>query len=196
MAGNETCAAHACGREVWAGYGKTPVVQTARLDLVAADATFTEAEIEGPARLSTLLHARVGSGWPPPDLAEVLPLFLGMLCDDPGLCGWLHWYGVFREPEPVLAASGGFRDGPDESGMVEIGYSMEPAFRGMGIASEMVRGIAGWAFAQRIEAETAIDNTGSLGVLRRCGFHECGPGGEAGNARYVLVPGDMETVCR
>ncbi len=129
----------------------------------------------------------------------MLPLFLGMLRDAPGLCGWLHWYGMLREPEPVLVASGGFRGAPDESGMVEIGYSVEPGFRRMGIASEMVRGLAGWAFAQagvlRIEAETAMDNSGSLGVLRRCGFHEYGPGGEAETATVFSRACDGRVKC-
>jgi RimJ/RimL family protein N-acetyltransferase len=166
-------------------------IQTDRLDLIAADATLTEAGIEGSEKLSVLLHAQVDAGWPPDDLAEVLPLFLEMLRNDPNRFGWLHWYGILRQPEPVLVGSGGFRGIPDKAGKVEIGYSVNPEFRQRGIASEMVCALSRWAFGQPgvlcIEAETSSDNTGSLGVLHGCGFREFGPGAEAGHIRFILV---------
>jgi aminoglycoside 6'-N-acetyltransferase len=59
----------------------------------------------------------------------------------------------------------------------EIGYTLEPAWWGRGLATEAVGAVIGWLFdtqgLRRIEAQTHPDNAGSIAVLCKLGFvHE------------------------
>ena len=86
-------------------------------------------------------------------------------------------------------ASGGFK-GPPQDGTVEIGYSVLPQFQGRGYATEMVRALIDWAFAQpgvlRIVAETTENNVASMRLLHRLGFAHTEPAVEPGHIRLVL----------
>jgi ribosomal-protein-alanine N-acetyltransferase len=163
-------------------------LRTARLELTASTLALSEAELEDRLEFARLLDAAIPAEWPPETAADALPLFLGWLREHPDWDGWLGWYAVrVRGSERVLVAGGGFLGAPDASGMVEMGYSVLPAFQGQGIASEMVAALAAWAFAQttvtRIEADTDRHNAGSWAVLARAGFVEIGDGRESGAAR-------------
>jgi len=50
----------------------TPVIRTARLKLVAADARLARAAVAGSGVLEEVLDAKVPGSWPPPDLADAL----------------------------------------------------------------------------------------------------------------------------
>ncbi|HWZ86188.1 MAG TPA: GNAT family N-acetyltransferase [Thermoanaerobaculia bacterium] len=163
-------------------------LRTDRLELTAATLALSEAELEDRAAFARILGAAVPAEWPPETAADALPLFLGWLREHPDWEGWLGWYAVRVDgSERVLVAGGGFLGAPDASGMVEMGYSVLPAFQGRGIATEMVTALAAWAFAQpavtRIEADTDRRNAGSWALLARAGFVEIGDGREPGAAR-------------
>jgi RimJ/RimL family protein N-acetyltransferase len=54
-----------------------------------------------------------------------------------------------------------------------IGYSMEPGFRGRGVATRAVRLLSAWAFeigVRRLVAGTMVDNVASQRVLEKAGF--------------------------
>lgn len=170
-------------------------IHTERLDLIAADAVLAESEISDCAAFSQRLGARIPEAWPPVTLADALPFFLGLLRDQPELQGWLTWYGVLRDDTgPVLAGGIGFKGGPDERGMVEIGYSVIPGFQRRGIATEMARAMTAWAFTHAavacIEADVLPDNTASIRVLTACGFMPAGPGLEPEHIRFRLTRND------
>ena len=163
-------------------------LRTARLELTAATIPLSEAELADRSEFARLLGANVPADWPPESAADALPVFLGWLREHPEWDGWLGWYGVRVEgTDRVLAASGGFLGAPDGDGMVEMGYSVLPAFQRQGLAGEMVAALASWAFAhpevRRIEADTDRGNAGSWALLRRAGFVEIGAGREPGAAR-------------
>jgi RimJ/RimL family protein N-acetyltransferase len=71
----------------------------------------------------------------------------------------------------------GFHGPPDETGRVEIGYRVEPAYRRRGIASACVRALLAWAEAQgihRFRASVAPGNVPSLTIITGLGFHQVG----------------------
>ena len=80
----------------------------------------------------------------------------------------------------VLVATGqvvgeaGWKGGPDGSGEVEIGYGLAGPQRGLGLGTELVALITGWAFAQpgvrQVVAEVLVGNVPSLRALERNGF--------------------------
>ena len=57
---------------------------------------------------------------------------------------------------------------------VELGYAIGPEARGRGIATEALRRLTDWAFAElgamRIELLISVDNEASKVVARRCGY--------------------------
>jgi ribosomal-protein-alanine N-acetyltransferase len=67
-----------------------------------------------------------------------------------------------------------FHAGPDQHGMVEIGYTLLPAARGRGYAIEAVRAAFDWATrvhgVRRFRASVAPDNERSLNLIGKLGF--------------------------
>jgi ribosomal-protein-alanine N-acetyltransferase len=176
------------------------MIVTDRMRLVPATVALARAELTDRAEFARLLSATVPDEWPPEILADALPLFLEWIEAAPDRVGWYVWYAMMRAPREAsdipagdvgdsLIASAGFK-GPPQDGMVEIGYSVLPRFQGHGYATEMVRALIDWTFAQpgvtRIIAETTEDNAPSMRLLKRQGFTNAGPAVEPGHIRLVL----------
>ena len=176
------------------------MIVTARMRLVPASVALARAELTDRAEFARLLSATVPEEWPPEILADALPLFLEWIEAAPERAGWYVWYAIMRTPREahdmlasdvgdILIASGGFK-GPPQEGTVEIGYSVLPRFQGHGYATEMVRALIDWAFAQpgvaRIVAETTEENTPSVRLLHRLGFVRKEPAVEPGHTRFLL----------
>ncbi len=160
-----------------------------RLRLLAATADSVRAELNDAARLAEIIGARVPADWPPEMLRDALPLFLKWHEEHPDWSGWLCWYAVcVDEAGPTLCGSVGFKGPPDASGMVEIGYSMLPAYQRRGLAAEMVEKLVQWACAQPavrcVEAETTTDNRASVRLLEHKGFRLMKMDNATGSVRY------------
>ena len=154
-------------------------LRTQRLTLIAADGAMARADAQS--KLATLLPATVPDAWPPEEFGDARDLFARTLEARPDLQGWLVWY-VVRTEDNVLIGSGGFRGKPDESGTVEVGYSLLEQFFGQGYATEAVGALIGHVFSnretRRIVAMIRRDNPASLRVLEKNGFVKIGPGDE------------------
>ena len=176
------------------------MIVTARMRLVPASVALARAELTNRVEFARLLSATVPDEWPPEILADALPVFLEWIEAAPDRVGWYVWYAMMRAPREasdmlagdvgdILIASGGFK-GPPQDGAVEIGYSVLSRFQGQGYATEMVRALIDWAFAQpsvaRIVAETTEENAPSTRLLKRQGFTNAGPAVEPGHTRLVL----------
>jgi RimJ/RimL family protein N-acetyltransferase len=114
---------------------------------------------------------------------------LAQLDETPGQ-GWSFWYLATREEPCELAGICGFKGRPDESGSVEIGYSILASYQRQGLATEAVQRLVGWAFmhlnVNEVCAETLPHLSQSIGVLEKNGFQRTGRGSEAGVIRYVI----------
>jgi RimJ/RimL family protein N-acetyltransferase len=62
--------------------------------------------------------------------------------------------------------------------MLEIGYRIEPGYRRRGYATEAVQALMAWASSahgiHRFRASVSPDNTPSLKLIHRFGFHQTG----------------------
>lgn len=176
------------------------MIVTARMRLVPASVALARAELTDRAEFARILSATVPDEWPPEILADALPIFLKWIEAAPDRVGWYVWYAMMRAPREasdmlacdvgdILMASAGFK-GPPQDDTIEIGYSVLPRFQGQGYATEMVRALIDWAFAQpgvaRIVAETTTENVASMRLLKRQGFKNAGPGVEPGRIQLVL----------
>lgn len=92
------------------------------------------------------------------------------------------------------------RPGP---GCAAIGYWLAPEARGRGVATQAVRLLARWAFAElgiaRLELTCGPDNEASRHLAERCGFTREGllrshvpfKGGRRDSLLYSLLPGEL-----
>jgi predicted CoA-binding protein/RimJ/RimL family protein N-acetyltransferase len=170
-------------------------IRTERLELKAATGAHLDAELESAARLGTLLSAQVPVGWPPGEYDRpAIEMFRARLAEGPEQAGWLVWYAIQRPGaghEAILVAAAGFLGPPDPTGAVEVGYSVLPAYQGLGYATEIVAALAAHALSQprvaRVIAHVQASNLPSVKVLERSGFTVVGPGREPGTIEYARV---------
>jgi [ribosomal protein S5]-alanine N-acetyltransferase len=152
-------------------------ISTPRLDLVPMTTPFLAACLVGEAAAARELGAAMPADWQ----AElpILSFFHARLHADPAALPWLARAIVLRE-ERVAIGHCGFHGPPGmphlqpyAPGGVELGYTVFPAFRGRGYATEAVRGLMGWAAARGVPwfvLSIAPDNAPSQAIARRLGF--------------------------
>ncbi len=85
------------------------------------------------------------------------------------------WYTSWEVVEPISheIIGGVCFKGPPEDGDVEIGYAIEPEFRGLGYGTEAVGEMIHWAFEQGVKtvyACTEDGNEASQKLLSKLGF--------------------------
>jgi RimJ/RimL family protein N-acetyltransferase len=96
---------------------------------------------------------------------------------DPASVAWVT--GVIRDERlRVAVGAAGFHGPPDASGMVEIGYRVDPAHRRRGYAraafEALLRRAAGEPGVRRVRVSIRPDNLPSLGLALRYGFVRIG----------------------
>jgi ribosomal-protein-alanine N-acetyltransferase len=95
---------------------------------------------------------------------------------DPSEAPWLLRVAVQRGTRQVIGRIG-FHSRPAPDGTVEVGYTVAPAYRRQGYATEMVRGLLGWGSSRgavRCLASVRPDNAASLAVIAGLGFVRIG----------------------
>ncbi|WP_143425100.1 GNAT family N-acetyltransferase [Geodermatophilus pulveris] len=127
-----------------------------------------EALLEGGDAFPRRFGHRVADGYL--EFPEALPAIVRALRDgvDPGW--WSHL--VIDPRTTTVIGHGGFK-GPPTDGSVEIGYSIAPAHRGRGHATEAAHhliDIAATRGVARVCAHTLAEENPSTAVLRRLGF--------------------------
>lgn len=152
-----------------------PLVQTARLDLRPLGAEAIEALLAGDAeRLRRLTGVHFRDLAPPPYMADALPVVRDRLRDHPAETPWWNWLVVDRDSEEAVG-SVAFGGPVNVEGAVLVGYAVYPEFEGRGYATEAVRAMVAWAFAQpgvrEVRALAPVWNTPALRVAENVGMH-------------------------
>lgn len=107
---------------------------------------------------------------------HVVHLRMEQLARDPEQEPWLLRAIVLRASGAAVGYVN-FHAPPDDRGMVEIGYQVQPAHRRRGYASEAADGMWQWAGrhgARILRASIAPTNQPSLAMIRKAGFDEVG----------------------
>jgi RimJ/RimL family protein N-acetyltransferase len=159
-----------------------------RLKLVALDARLLGLHARAPAAFFEALNVQSEASWPPELLeADATAHAEAALRDRPRETGWYYWAFIWPGPEggmDRLVGGGGFKGPPDNSGQVEIAYSMLVSFREQGLATEAVNLLVDWAFStgqvREVVAETLPHLIASQRVLEKAGFVETGQREEDG----------------
>lgn len=145
-------------------------------DIALVDATHDLlAAAENAERLSPLLNAAIADGWLV--FPEALAPTLGSYERDRGPRLWGTIFFLTATPR-TLIGWGGYVGEPDDDGIVEIGYSLAPGFRGRGFATAAARAMVARAFAdpsvKAVAAHTLAEENASTSVLKKLGFAKTG----------------------
>ncbi len=102
---------------------------------------------------------------------------LDQMRQDPTSAPWLARATV-RVRDGTVIGRAGFHGPPDDSGMVEIGYEVNPAYRGQGLGKATARALIDEAWSSprvhRVRASVCPDNAPSLAIVRGLGFEQVG----------------------
>ncbi len=105
-----------------------------------------------------------------------LKVQLERLRANPDLRAWCARLMV-RRSDGAVAGHCGFHGPPRAVGRAEIGYTVFPAHRGQGLATEAAAALVAWAWERgemTVFASVAPANLASLAVVRKVGFVQTG----------------------
>lgn len=176
----------------------TSRIRTPRLELIRADRTMLDSDLNDHQQLGRSLAAEIPAAWPPPLMdGDVLRDFVRM-CSDPKESIFSTWYWIRDDPEAgprTLAGCGGFLGSKAAADTAVLGYSVLDEFQNRGYATEAVRHLIPFAFTlpgiRRIAAATYPEFGASIRVLEKNGFvisdsPLSGTGAEEGTVCYIL----------
>lgn len=146
--------------------------QDGTVQIIACTLETLDAEDDGGPALARSLNATDPIGWPPEhNDASTRDWMRSLIRDNPNRPGWGMWY-ILADGRPV--GIGGYKGPPDDSGCVEIGYSIVEGDQRRGYAGRAVAMLVARAFddpqVTSIAAETLPALIASQRVLTRKGF--------------------------
>jgi ribosomal-protein-alanine N-acetyltransferase len=104
-------------------------------------------------------------------------LRLDQIRRDPASHYWIARAAVDAE-SGIVVGHAGYHGPPDETGLVEVGYSVDPRYRRRGYAKAMLRELLNRARHEPgvhiVRASISPDNAASLATVRGFGFAETG----------------------
>ena len=138
-------------------------LESKRLRLVPISPADVRAKIEA---MSAADKAQLSADW--------LALLTGAIAPDP----WVHGFSMVHRDSGGGVGSAGFKGPPDNEGVVEIAYAVEPEHQGRGFATEAATALVGYALScdrvRTVRAHTLPQANASTRVLSKCGFQHVG----------------------
>jgi len=104
----------------------------------------------------------------------------------------VHWVAraVVDEETGLVIGHAGYHGPPDENGMVEVGYSVDPRYRRRGHAramlAELIRRAQSEPLVRIVRASISPDNTASLATIAGFGFDPIGEQWDQDDGRELL----------
>jgi RimJ/RimL family protein N-acetyltransferase len=150
-------------------------VRTNRLEITPLSADAIDALLQGDdPRLRSLTGAEFPQPVaPPPYMADSLPVVRDRLRANDRETEWWNWV-IVRQDSREAVGSVAFGGRPNAGGAVLIGYAMYPGREGQGYATEAVRAMVDWAFAQPgvkvVRALAPVWNTPAVHVAEKVGM--------------------------
>ena len=147
----------------------TPRVEILQLDAAAlralADGDLARADATSPVPLTPYLAG--------PECRAVWAVRAGQVLDDPASAAWIT--GIVWDDDLRLAVGrAGYHGPPDDAGMVEVGYSVDPRHRRKGYARAALRALVDRAAREpgvtTVRASVSPDNVASRELVLSEGF--------------------------
>ncbi|MBP6629028.1 MAG: GNAT family N-acetyltransferase [Kofleriaceae bacterium] len=156
-----------------------PRLSTSRLELVPMTVDVVDAVLAADrARAEALVGAAFPEAWPGSDLvARAFPYAIDAIRAAPEVRLWGDTLMLTRDASPRVVGSVVFHGLPAD-GIAEVGYGVEEASRGQGLASEGTLAVVEWALAQpgivAVQATTFTWHAASLRVIHKLGMTRVG----------------------
>ena len=113
-------------------------------------------------------------GWGQTDAATVRAQVEEMATRAPGEPGGWVQFTVEERESGRIVGDVGLSPADDEPGVIKIGYTIDPAFQGLGYATEAIRALVGYAFetlgAEVVRAHASAENAPSIRVAEKIGM--------------------------
>jgi len=122
-----------------------------------------------------LLGVTIPPHWPDEDV-RYLELWLKDMSETGQHAPWRARVVTLIGEEHMIGHAG-FHGPPNDDGMVEVGYTIFPEFRGNGYATEAARRLLDFAKelgAKRFRASVSPDNAPSIAIIRKLGLEQIG----------------------
>jgi [ribosomal protein S5]-alanine N-acetyltransferase len=114
---------------------------------------------------------------------------VSQIAADPSSARWVA-RAVVAEPAGVVVGHAGFHGPPDERGMVEVAYSVDPAYRRRGYAKAMLGALLRRAAVEpgvtTVRATISPGNAASLATISGFGFTEVGEQWDEEDGRELI----------
>lgn len=147
---------------------------TDRLELTPLPVESAAALPDDREAASRALGSELSPEWPDPNLHGVLRRHAGASAGTEHFGVWV----MIERNSGRAVGDIGFHGPPDESGTIEIGYSVTPSCRRRGYATEAANAIVEWARSQPgihdVVAGCDPNNLPSIRTLERAGFQRTG----------------------
>ncbi|MBW4420917.1 MAG: GNAT family N-acetyltransferase [Myxacorys californica WJT36-NPBG1] len=141
------------------------------IELVPCSVEHLEALIQGADAFRAAFGLQVVDGYLP--FEGALQYSLNLLRSSQIWNPWLPYLFIFPN-DKALVGLGGFKSVPDPSRVVEIGYSVAPAYQGRGFATSAARQLieiaAASALVDKVCAHTLAEPSASTTVLEKSGM--------------------------
>jgi len=113
-------------------------------------------------------------GWDRTDLEGVLADIVEMSGRSPGEPGGWVQFTVEERKDGRIVGDVGLSVADGEPGVIKVGYTIDPAFQGLGYATEAIRALVAYAFetlgAELVRAHASAENAPSIRVAEKVGM--------------------------
>ena len=113
-------------------------------------------------------------GWDRTDLEGVLADIVEMSGRSPGEAGGWVQFTVEERGGGRIVGDVGLSVADGEPGVIKVGYTIDPAFQGLGYATEAIRALVEYAFetlgAELVRAHASAENAPSIRVAEKVGM--------------------------
>lgn len=147
------------------------MIETKRLKIIPCTLEHLEILLTSESELAKNHDVDLADNWL--IFPESVAYSLKMIEDDLRALVWgMHL--IVHKADNKLIGCGGYKGAPDDTGMVEFGYSVAPSYENQGLATEAATGLINKAFAvlevKMIDAHTLAEWNASTKVLQKCGL--------------------------
>ncbi len=149
-----------------------PEFKTERLEMHTLTADMMEAVLKGGQELKRIVPFDTGAEWPLEVYKNLFPYKIERFRKVPSENEWEGL--IVDKTNNRIVGDMGFKGGPNEEGVIDLGYSIIPSSRGKGFATEMGKAMVAWGLTQpgvkKVMASCDPDNAPSIRVLEKIGF--------------------------
>jgi ribosomal-protein-alanine N-acetyltransferase len=106
-----------------------------------------------------------------------IPYRINQVRKDPEVAKYLLRVAILKQSMEIIG-SAGFHNLPDENGMIEIGFGIDPTFQNKGYGKQLLHGMWNWVVkepgVQTLRYTVSPDNLVSQHIIKKLGFNLVG----------------------